>query len=216
MRNREIKVYSGIGIFYGSLSYGLYNAWYKNYPSGKFHFFNDNNEWLQMDKVGHAFSCYSEGVSGINLMDYVGLSKKKSMWIGGMIGLGMQSIVEIMDGYSTKWGFSWGDMGANVVGTSLAISQRYFAFGYGGYGMITGDPNDDNKFESHGILYDYSSIERYRIFYFAPDISLQKIPYIKKHRTLFIIARFLAPLKVPLPAMQYDKKKGLSFRAYYF
>jgi hypothetical protein len=29
-----------------------------------------------------------------------------------------------MDGYSDGWGFSWGDVGANVLGSSLAIAQE--------------------------------------------------------------------------------------------
>ncbi len=39
---------------------GLYSAWYSNYPQTNFHFFNDNNEWKQVDKVGHAYSAYIE------------------------------------------------------------------------------------------------------------------------------------------------------------
>jgi hypothetical protein len=278
MRGREAMVYSGIGVFYGSLTYGLYNAWYKNYPWGKFHFFNDNSEWMQMDKLGHAFSCYSEGVNGMDLMRYIGFPKKKSILIGGMIGFGMQTIVEVLDGHSTQWGFSWGDMGGNAFGTGMAMAQQYYwdeqrikicysvhstalrplrpnelgynfitgllkdyngqtgwlsinvnsfapeskfpawlnlAIGYGAYGMITGDPKGNNIFDSKGVHYDYSYIKRYRIFYFAPDINLQKIPFIKKHKVLYIVAKLLAPLKVPLPTLQLDKN-GLKFKAFYF
>src|SRR4051812_42271731 len=39
-------------LYAGSLI-GLNELWYKNYPRSSFHFFNDNKEWLQMDKVGH-------------------------------------------------------------------------------------------------------------------------------------------------------------------
>ena len=31
--------------------------------------------------------------------------------------------VDVMDGYSRGWGFSWGDMAANTGGTALAIAQ---------------------------------------------------------------------------------------------
>ena len=34
-------------------SAGLYWTWYKDYPSQKFHFFNDLAEWNQVDKAGH-------------------------------------------------------------------------------------------------------------------------------------------------------------------
>ncbi|HVZ98292.1 MAG TPA: hypothetical protein VG847_15520, partial [Chitinophagaceae bacterium] len=32
---------------------GLQYLWYKKFPHSRFHFFNDNNEWLNMDKIGH-------------------------------------------------------------------------------------------------------------------------------------------------------------------
>ena len=33
--------------------------WYKKFPRSKFHFFNDNAEWLNMDKLGHATTAYN-------------------------------------------------------------------------------------------------------------------------------------------------------------
>ena len=32
--------------------------------------------------------------------------------------------VEVFDGFSSEWGFSWGDMLANTTGTTLYISQE--------------------------------------------------------------------------------------------
>src|ERR1700716_565760 len=40
-------------------SAGLYYLWYKKFPKTRFHFFNDNAEWLQMDKVGHMTTAYT-------------------------------------------------------------------------------------------------------------------------------------------------------------
>ena len=37
---------------------GLHNLWYKKYPQSSFHFFNDFNEWNQIDKIGHVYSSY--------------------------------------------------------------------------------------------------------------------------------------------------------------
>ena len=36
----------------------LNELWYKNYSHSSFHFFDDSQEWLQMDKAGHVFSSY--------------------------------------------------------------------------------------------------------------------------------------------------------------
>ena len=35
-----------------------------------------------------------------------------------------QSIIEIQDAYSAEWGFSWGDVGANVAGAGLFVVQE--------------------------------------------------------------------------------------------
>ena len=45
---------------YGGILVGLNAEWYAKYPRSGFHFFNDDAEWLQVDKVGHAYSAYTE------------------------------------------------------------------------------------------------------------------------------------------------------------
>lgn len=120
------KIALGVGstvLTTGSLIY-LHQAWYKNYNTGAFHFFNDNNEWYGMDKVGHAFTTYQTGRLMMNAFEWAGFTKKQEYWIGGTMGFAYMTAVECMDGYSKGWGFSWGDMGANAIGTSLAISQK--------------------------------------------------------------------------------------------
>ncbi|MEZ4686689.1 MAG: hypothetical protein R3B47_11660 [Bacteroidia bacterium] len=34
-------------------------SWYHNSDLGPFHFFDDNSEWKQMDKVGHSLGGYT-------------------------------------------------------------------------------------------------------------------------------------------------------------
>jgi len=109
----------------GSLIY-LNQAWYKQYSSGSFHFFNDGNEWLQMDKAGHVFSTYNSGRLMMQSMQWAGFSKKQSIFIGGTSGLLYMTVIEMMDGFSSGWGFSWGDFGSNVAGSALAVSQQYY------------------------------------------------------------------------------------------
>ena len=109
----------------GSLIY-LNQLWYKPYASGNFHFFNDDDEWLQMDKVGHGFTTYDIGRLMMQTMQWAGFTKKQSIFIGGGSGFAYMTAIELMDGFSTGWGFSWGDMTANFGGSALAISQQYF------------------------------------------------------------------------------------------
>ncbi|MBN2747235.1 MAG: DUF2279 domain-containing protein [Bacteroidales bacterium] len=104
---------------------GLYMLWYRDYPMGRFHSFNDNSEWLQMDKVGHATSSYFLGKLGFDLMRGVGLDKRNALIFGGGVGLFYLTGVEIMDGFSNGWGFSYGDMIANTAGAALFIGQQW-------------------------------------------------------------------------------------------
>jgi hypothetical protein len=124
-RSKNRIVYTAIGnvIIYGGTMDALYKTWYKNYPQSKFHFFNDNKEWLQVDKAGHAWSAYAEGRTAIKIWQWAGLPRKKSIWIGGLSGLGYQTIIEVLDGFSSQWGFSWGDYLGNMTGTALLIGQ---------------------------------------------------------------------------------------------
>lgn len=102
----------------------LDQLWYSDYPRSSFHFYNDNPQWLQMDKAGHVFSAYHLGRVGHDLMDWSGVSKRKSIWYGGSLGLLFLTTVEVMDGFSAEWGFSSGDAVANVTGSALFISQQ--------------------------------------------------------------------------------------------
>lgn len=122
-KQRKAIVIGGNAVAYTATMTGLYALWYKDYPSSGFHFFNDNKEWNQMDKVGHAYSCYYEGLVGIQMMKWAGYNHKLSSWIGGSYGFLIQSTVEVFDGFSDGWGASTGDMLANAAGTALVVGQ---------------------------------------------------------------------------------------------
>jgi len=102
---------------------GLNQLWYADYPKSDFHFINDNEEWLQMDKLGHLSSSYYTGVAGIKAYEWAGFSRKKAIWYGGMTGSLFLTIIEILDGHSEEWGASSGDLIANTTGSLLAIGQ---------------------------------------------------------------------------------------------
>ncbi|GGG42781.1 DUF2279 domain-containing protein [Bizionia arctica] len=103
---------------------GLNQLWYADYPKSKFHTFNDNSEWLQMDKLGHVFSAYQFGRLGANALQWSGVSKKNQLIYGSTIGVAFLTVVEVFDGFSEEWGFSWGDMAANVTGAGLYVGQE--------------------------------------------------------------------------------------------
>lgn len=104
----------------------LNRAWYTKYPKSKFHFFNDNNEWEQMDKLGHAWTAYQLSRFSTEMWKWAGLKNQTSALIGGFSALAYQGIIEIHDGFSAEWGFSWGDMLANTTGASLFVLQELY------------------------------------------------------------------------------------------
>lgn len=103
---------------------GLNQLWYANYEKSKFHFINDNSDWLQMDKVGHAFSAYQLGRLSMSAMDWAGASKRDQLLYGAPLGFVFLTAVEVMDGFSAEWGASTGDIIANAAGTAFLIGQE--------------------------------------------------------------------------------------------
>lgn len=125
-KRKRIRLVTAANIIgYGGTMVGLYQAWYKDYPQTKFHFFNDNGEWQQVDKVGHAYSAYIESKASMEMWRWAGVSRNKRIWLGGASGAVYQTIIETLDGFSGGWGWSWGDFGANVFGSGLLVAQEF-------------------------------------------------------------------------------------------
>jgi uncharacterized protein YfiM (DUF2279 family) len=103
---------------------GLDQLWYADFERSKFKTVNDSDEWFQMDKFGHIFSSYQLGRVGANALNWAGVSKKNQLIYGATLGLGFLTAVEVFDGYSQEWGFSWSDMAANAAGTGLYVGQE--------------------------------------------------------------------------------------------
>nr|WP_240699308.1 DUF2279 domain-containing protein [Spirosoma sordidisoli] len=124
-QGRFIGVVAGTAAFYTVTLLVLRKQWYKKRVP--FHAFNDNREWLQMDKVGHAATAYCMSRGGYELMRWSGVNERTSILTGGLLALLFQSTLEVFDGYSEGWGFSKGDMLANAAGTALFMGQQYGA-----------------------------------------------------------------------------------------
>jgi Predicted periplasmic lipoprotein (DUF2279) len=149
---------------YGGTLVGLNAIWYAKYPRSGFHFFNDDAEWQQMDKVGHVYSAFLESKATMEMWRWAGLPRKQRIWIGGLSGVAYQSIIEVLDGFSSEYGFSPGDFVANIIGSACFISQELawdeqkisikFSFHRKNYGEPDLDARADN-------LYGKSELERF-------------------------------------------------------
>ena len=140
----------------------LNKAWYTDFPKESFHFFNDLEEWNQMDKAGHIWTTYQISRASAASWKWADLNEKKSVLFGSLSALAYQSIIEIQDGYSAEWGFSWSDMAANFIGAGsfafqeigwheqrIQIKMSYNAYSY---------PPD--QLERRDQLFGESAIER--------------------------------------------------------
>ena len=97
---------------------------------------------------------------------------------------------------------------------SLVFRQTNFpkwlniAFGYGAEGMTGANGNPD---VINGQPIPYS--ERYRQFYISPDIDLSRLPV--KSKTLKLILNTIGFIKIPMPAVEFNKK-GVKLLGIYF
>lgn len=148
----------------GTSFLALNELWYKDFRQSKFTFFNDNKEWLQMDKIGHLYTAYHLTGYGASIYRWSGVENDKSILWSGVTSFSYLLGIEILDGFSAKWGFSWGDILANSCGVAIAIGQNQlgiddyftlkFSFSQSGYAPLR--PNLLGKTYAEQILKDYN------------------------------------------------------------
>lgn len=114
---------AGAGALAAGAFVALDQAWYAQYDRGPFHSFDDSGEWLQMDKTGHLMSCYAVGSWGHAMMRNCGAGERSSRYLGGSVGLLFMTGIELLDGTSSGWGFSWSDMATNATGAGMFMAQ---------------------------------------------------------------------------------------------
>ncbi|RLD45529.1 MAG: DUF2279 domain-containing protein [Bacteroidetes bacterium] len=102
----------------------LYYGWYAGQDPTSFHFINDSEYWLQVDKAGHATTSYTLTNYGFWTLRWSGVSNNKAAWYGGLMGFGAMTVIELLDGFAPTYGASWYDLTANALGTGIFISQQ--------------------------------------------------------------------------------------------
>lgn len=127
-RGTVIRAATYTSAYYAVSLFVLGQTWYKDRAVVPFHFYNDNRAWLQVDKLGHAFGAYVYSYTGYRYLLGTGLNRKEALLFGGTLGLVLQAPIEIMDGIHEGYGFSWGDMAANAMGSAMVLGQE-LAFG---------------------------------------------------------------------------------------
>jgi hypothetical protein len=124
LRQRRTAIWALEGSFTAGTFVFLNQAWYTQYDRVGFHLFDDWGEWMQMDKAGHALSTYAGSRVAADCWRWAGLDRRKAAWTASLSSMGYLTMVEMLDGFSEKWGFSPGDMIFNTAGTALFLSQE--------------------------------------------------------------------------------------------
>lgn len=122
---RAYTLIGGTSVGYVATMIGLNAAWYADFERSRFHLFNDWGEWNDMDKVGHFYAAYNESLILMYGGLWAGMPRKKAMWLGVGFGALFQTSIEVLDGFSDKWGFSIGDIAFNTGGLALLAAQEF-------------------------------------------------------------------------------------------
>ncbi|MBM3184848.1 MAG: DUF2279 domain-containing protein [Bacteroidetes bacterium] len=182
-KKRLIGSSVAIGTTYIGSIISLQQVWYKESFQKDFHLFNDGSNWLQMDKAGHVFTGYhlSSVLSGN--FRWNGIESQKSNLIGSAIGFSYLTSLEVMDGFSKDWGFSWWDMASNFGGAALFVGQEYafskqifipkFSFHTTKYAPIRPEVLGSNFAEQ--LLKDYNG-QTYWLSFSPGNLGLKSVP----------------------------------------
>jgi uncharacterized protein YfiM (DUF2279 family) len=123
-KKRFATIVIGSSAAYAGAMVALSNAWYSKNDRQAFHFFNDANEWKQMDKVGHFYSAFQLSNIGSRILLWSGIDKKKSDIGGSATSFAIMSSIEAFDGFSSSYGASLSDLTANLAGSSFYLGQQ--------------------------------------------------------------------------------------------
>ncbi len=124
---RKCRFYTAYGagaIAYTGTVIGLSDVWYSQFDRSKFHFYNDWGIWRNIDKLGHAYTAYLYTDLIYDINKWVGMKDRKSLWMAAGAASLFQLTIEVLDGYSERWGFSPWDIASNTAGSAFFVVQH--------------------------------------------------------------------------------------------
>ncbi|NEM99030.1 DUF2279 domain-containing protein [Pontibacter sp. BT327] len=253
---------------YSAMLVGLNKAWYAEQERTSFHFFNDNSQWKQVDKAGHFWGAFHQSRAGIDMLRWAGVPDKKAIVYGGLLGVVLQTPVEVFDGYQKDYGASVGDLVANTAGSAAIVIQELawrevrimpkYSFhktrfagerpnvlgkslaeqalkDYNGQtywlSVNVGDFMAEESrypkwlsiaigYGAEEIVYNHNAtnhslgFDAHRQYYLSPDLNLMHFK--GRSKVLNTALYVLSIVKIPAPALEYNRKDGFKFHALYF
>lgn len=123
---KRLFMAGGAGLLcYGAATTTLHYAWYREHERSRFHTFNDWGHWAHMDKWGHLFANYTYSYLTYGAARWTGMERGPALATAAGVSMLLQTTVELMDGFSAGWGYSWPDMAFNLAGTALFAGQEW-------------------------------------------------------------------------------------------
>lgn len=117
------------GVTAGGFIYGhaiQSDLWWKGEKSD-FHI-NTHSDYtyaLNADKAGHFYFPYLATNIYEQAFRWTGMDSASSLYTAAALALSYQTYIEIRDGFSKEWGFSWGDAAANTLGAGFPVAQYH-------------------------------------------------------------------------------------------
>lgn len=104
----------------------MQNVWWSN-QHNKFTIDHDQDYKYakNMDKMGHFIGGSVTAELFGEAFQWAGMKKSNSYLYGGLIGVAIQGVIEIKDGFAPTYGYSFGDLAAGSAGSFLPLLQYH-------------------------------------------------------------------------------------------
>ena len=115
---------TGVGIYDVAFYETLKKPWWSGQKSD-FHVIND---WwgayaMEVDKFAHAYAGQCMTRIAAQAYGWTGMTRRQALFWGGVTSLATLTQVELLDGFTAKYGFSTADYAANIAGAFLPLAQ---------------------------------------------------------------------------------------------
>jgi hypothetical protein len=124
------KARLGVGVGLSTAAFGAlivheHRSWLADdLPSDRFQSINDLGDWNQMDKMNHWMMSYNLSRWTFSGARWAGVNNRAATWLGFAGSQLIMTSLEVYDGFSSQWGFSWGDAGFNLLGSGMFAAQQ--------------------------------------------------------------------------------------------
>lgn len=112
-------------IAYGAAYWLVFDKGWWDEQGNHFHFENDFDYALNLDKFGHFAAGVALGEGFYEGYRWAGASEFQSYLFAGLSAMFTHIAIDVKDGYSPKWGFSVFDVLSGTLGGFLPMAERY-------------------------------------------------------------------------------------------